>query len=147
MIIYRKILLTCLTFMSEADVGARGVLVFLLISIACGLHFRAEPYVLQFYNLLEMRSLFVSLWSVYLGLFFVANVNEVIQAIMFIAILAVNLHFFLLWFMTTLRIAIEYFIGSFGFALRLGVLMKPLIGLISSELFLCKKERNISILY
>jgi hypothetical protein len=130
-IIYRKIFLTFLTFLSQNDLQARGYIVFYVISISCWIHYWAKPFITDFYNELEMRSLVVSVLTVYMGLFFVTEVNDLAQAIMFIAIISINAHFLLLWFTSTIRITIETLIESYGFVLKFGSLMKPIVGIIA----------------
>ncbi len=130
-IIYRKILLSCLTFLSKTNMEIRGYIVFYVISLSFWIHYKADPYFSDYYNQLELRSLLVSTFTVYLGLFFLIDFSDFAQALMFIFIIGINAHFLLMWTTSTLKIAIESLVASFRFAMKLGPLMKPIIGLIS----------------
>ncbi len=135
-IIYRKILLTFLSFLSRTNLETRGYIVFYIITIACCIHYWAQPYFSSYYNELELKSLIISLGTVYFGLFFVIDVNEFSQAIMFMAIIAINSNFLLLWVTGSIKILIESAIDSSDLAVRLSPVMKPIIGLISSKLLI-----------
>ena len=98
-ILYRKVALICsAVFFNSVSTMIQALSVLAVLLICLFLQLAVKPFAMPNFNTLELKSLFVSLITIYAGLYFEANsMNQVLSILIFLLILLANAYFLLGW--------------------------------------------------
>lgn len=108
-ILYRKVALICsAVFFNSVSTLVQALSVLAVLLICLFLQLAVSPFAVSNFNLLEVKSLLVSLVTIYSGLYFEANsMNHTLNILIFLLILLANAYFLLGWLRAVLPILLE----------------------------------------
>lgn len=108
-IIYRKIFTICISIVNFS-ILSKAVMILFVNSFCFFFHLSQRPFVDHRLNVLEFLAIFVSILTIYGGLFYLEDsFGEIFQGMVFLAILLVNILFALTWLHTVLLFAVRMY--------------------------------------
>lgn len=117
-IMYRKIIMILVTIIPDNRIFSKGYIV--LFVNACAAYFQKvkSPFNDRALNALELKADIASMFTIFIGMFYLMNIPDYLKAICFVVILITNIFFLLCWlkflFYVTFKSIIDnYFIKKF----------------------------------
>ena len=111
-IIYRKIFTICILILNFS-ILSKAVMVLFINSFCFFFHLIQRPFVDHRLNVLEFLAIYVSIITIYGGLFYLEDsFGEIFQGMVFFVIVLVNILFILTWLHTVLLFAVRKYKDS-----------------------------------
>ena len=114
-ILYRKVALVCASvFLSSVSTMVQALSILAILLICLFVHAAVKPFRTPVFNLLETKSILVSLLTIYIGLYFQANNWRIeINILLFIVILLANIYFLVSWIRKIVPIIVSTIVRTF----------------------------------
>lgn len=114
-ILYRKVALVCASvFLSSISTMVQALSILAILLICLFVHAAVKPFRTPVFNMLETKSILVSLLTIYVGLYFQANTWRVeINVILFVVILLANIYFLVSWIRKIVPIVVSTIVRTF----------------------------------
>lgn len=115
-ILYRKVALVCASvFLSSVSTMVQALSILAILLICLFVQAALKPFRTPVFNLLETKSILVSLLTIYVGLYFQANSWRIeVNILLFIVILLANIYFLVSWIRKIVPIVVSTIIHTFG---------------------------------
>ena len=94
---YRKIVTIFVTLMPESSILPKGYIILFLNTAAFYFQRRKSPFNESGLNDLELKATFVSTITILIGVFYMEEIGDIVQAILFGTLLVINIYFLINW--------------------------------------------------
>lgn len=111
-IMFRKMLTLSVTLMPETIKFCKGALVLFITTFSLLLHMEKKPFYDLRLNNVEYKAILVSTITIFVGLFYLEDVDENLKILFFSIILIVNLSFLVEWIKLVLILAARKYRGN-----------------------------------
>ena len=95
---YRKIIIILIIVLLNSSVETKGLLVLFIMGVSLFIQERTRPFIFDELNILEYRSLMVSMSTLYFGLFNFVAISEATRVLLITISIVLNIFFLQKWF-------------------------------------------------
>ena len=115
-ILYRKVALVCASvFLSSISTMVQALSILAILLLCLFVQSAVKPFRTPGFNVLETKSILVSLLTIYIGLYFQANTWRMeINIVLFVVILLANVYFLVSWIRRIVPIVVSTIFRSLG---------------------------------
>lgn len=104
---FRKILTIFISLMDDSKTFSKAALILFILGANFYHHSNSKPFSNHSLNKLEFQAILASGLTIFCGLFYLSQIDDVSKAILFALILAINIIFLISWGTLILRLSIK----------------------------------------